>query len=257
MRPHNRLIFVLAGTMLWPAAALAIVNVDQAMVDDSGQGARHSAHLALDGAQGNTNKQSLRGDWLSRLRRGGRTWFFYLEYAHGKSNGRTDTNRLFVHLRHRAPMAGLWSWEIFTQYGRDPFARLSLRMLAGGGLRRALTAPDATTTAWAGLGMFHEWERLSHQAGATDRRTSQPRLSSYLVMRHQFNPQVGLDAIAYYQPAPRDMADYRMLAQSALNIRMNNHLRWQIRLEYSFDARPPQMVKSTDVRYSAGLSLRF
>ncbi len=248
---------MLVAASIWPSGALAIVNVDQAIVDDGGKGARHQANVSLDGAQGNTNKNSVRADWLSRLRHGRHTEFLYAEYAWGKSNGKADTNRGFAHLRHRTRLAERWAWEAFGQYGRDLFARLNLRMLAGGGLRRALGNQGDATAAWVGLGVFHEWERLSPRAGTTDRRTSQPRLSSYLVVEHRFNAQVRMNAIAYYQPAFRDVADYRLLTQGALDIRMNDHLDWRIRLDYSFDARPPQAVKSADLRYSAGLSFHF
>ncbi len=252
-----RFMAMLLALVLGPTVASAIVNVDQAMLDPEQEGLTHFGNLSLDGARGNTNKQAVKADWLSRYRRGQNTEFLYAEYSFGKSSGRTDANRLFAHLRHRTQFAERWAWELFGQYGRDPFARLALRVLTGGGLRYVLTEPTGENAAYVGLGAFHEWERLSPQIGTTDRRSNLPRLNGYLVLEHRFNAQVRLNAIAYFQPAVRDPADYRLLAQGCLKIRMNEHLDWQVRLDYGFDARPPQAVKSSDLRYSAGLSLQF
>lgn len=91
-----------------------------------------------------------------------------------------------------------------------------------------------------------------------------PRLPAYLSISNGrnfylrgFNAQAHLNAIAYYQPAMRESADFCLLAQGELMIRMNEHFDWQVRLDYSFDARPPQAVKSTDLRYRTGMSLTF
>ncbi len=254
---HYRALLLLLSLIPFPMPGKAIINVDQAIVDQGDDKASHTAHASIDGAQGNTNKNSIKADWLSRLPHGPHAEFFYAEYAYGKSSGHVDTNRLFAHLRHRTHIDERWAWEVFTQYGRDPFARLSLRVLAGGGLRWSMIERRESSAIYLGIGAFHEWERLSVQAGTSDRRESQPRLSSYLVAEHRFNAQVHANAIAYYQPALRDAADYRLLAQGTLNIRMNDHLDWQLQLDYSFDARPPQTVRPSDLRYSAGLAFHF
>jgi len=246
---------IVALSLLLGAPAQAIVNVDQAIIDPNEEGFHQSAHLALDGAQGNTNKLGLKGDALSQWRHGPHTEYLAIQFNYGRSFGRTDANRIYAHARHRTQWTPSWALELFAQIGRDPFARLEQRLLAGGGAR--LTLSETEGQAWyLGLGTFHEWERYSPLAG-TRERAQRWRFSSYLLLNRRLNGQLRFSAIAYYQPAFQNPANYRLLAQAGLNIRLTDQLDLKLATDYRYDARPPLQVKPTDIRYSTGLEFAF
>ncbi|RMH59402.1 MAG: DUF481 domain-containing protein [Zetaproteobacteria bacterium] len=252
MPTMRTLISALLLLLVLPAtSALAIVNVDDAIIDPKQAGFQQLAHLALDGARGNTNRVAIKGDALSRWHHARHTEYLAVQFAYGKSLGVTDTNRIYAHARHRTQYTERWAVEAFGQLERDPFARLEQRLLVGGGFRLTITAQEAY--AWyLGLGTFHEWERLSPLGGtrATDRRW---RLSNYLLFNRRINEQLGFSTIAYYQPAWRMPGDYRVLAQSALTVHLSDRLALKLSADYRYDARPPQQVKPTDVSYSTGM----
>lgn len=237
---------------------MAIVNVEQAIIGPGKEGLSSHAELAIDGSSGNTNKNSIRAELLSQWLHGPHTEFLWLQYAYGKSNGLVDTNRFFAHLRHRTMVGEAWGVEAFAQAGRDPFARLSLRTLLGGGVRWTLLEAAGKAGVYFGLGAFYEHERLSPKAGTTDPLDSRLwRANSYLVLKRQLNDQIRLYSITYYQPAFRRMADYRLLEQLAAAIRLYKQLDLKLNLDIAHDSEPPQGVRKTDVRYSTGIAVDF
>ncbi len=249
---------MLAGLLAgFAASAQAIVNVDEAIIDPQQEGFQQLVHLSIDGARGNTNKNNIKGDALSQWRHGHHTEFLLFQFSYGKSNGNIDTNRVYVHARHRTQLDPRWAIEAFAQIGRDPFSRLKRRTLLGGGTRLTVLEELDVRAVYVGLGAFHEREQLNPLVGATTLHSNLWRGSSYFLLNYRINEQLRFSSITYYQPAFRDMADYRLLEQASLNIRMTEDLDLRLALDYSFDARPPQAVKSEDVSYSTGLEYRF
>jgi len=253
------LIFAIVPALLaFPASALAIVNVEQAIIGPSEDGFHNRAEVAVDGSSGNTVKTTARAELLSQWQHGRHAEFLWGQYAYGKSSGVVDTNRYFVHLRHRTMVGERWGVEVFGQIGRDPFARMSLRTLLGGGVRWTLMEKANKAAVYFGLGAFHEHEKLSPKAGTTDALDSRLwRGNSYLVLKGQLNDHVRLYNTTYYQPAFRDMADYRILEQFSVAVGLAENLDLKLSLDVVHDSKPPQGVRKTDVRYSTGLAVDF
>ena len=252
------MLFVLATLAVLSSSAYAIVNVEQAIIGKPPEGIHTSVDLLANGATGNTDKSSSKADLLTLWQHEQHTEFLQLQYAYGKSRGQVDTDRAFAHLRHRTSISTSWAIEGFVQVGRDPFARLTKRTLLGGGMRRVLFEEDNKSAGYLGLGAFHEEEVLTDTLGTNDARESSLwRASTYLVLKHQLNEQVRLYSTTYYQPDLGDTADYRILEQASMLVKMAQDLDLKLSLDISFDSKPPQTVEKRDMLYSAGLEFSF
>ena len=207
--------------------------------------------LLASGASGNTNTSSTKANFLTLWQHGEHTEFLQLQYAYGKSDGEVDTDHAFAHLRHRTAISQDWGVEGFAQVGRDPFARLTRRTLYGGGMRWAMLEVEKISAVYLGFGAFHEYEILTDTLGTDDPREENLwRANTYLVLKHHLNDQVGIYSTTYYQPAFSDTADYRLLEQASVLVKLRDNLDFKISLDFAFDSMPPQTVEKRDLTYS-------
>ena len=241
-----------------PSSAFAIVNVEQAIIGKPSEGVHTSMDLLASGASGNTNTSSTKANFLTLWQHGEHTEFLQLQYAYGKSDGEVDTDHAFAHLRHRTAISQDWGVEGFAQVGRDPFARLTRRTLYGGGMRWAMLEVEKISAVYLGFGAFHEYEILTDTLGTDDPREENLwRANTYLVLKHHLNDQVGIYSTTYYQPAFSDTADYRLLEQASVLVKLRDNLDFKISLDFAFDSMPPQTVEKRDLTYSTGLEFSF
>ena len=250
------LSLLLPALLAFPACA--IVNVEQAIIGKSADGMHTSLSLLANGAGGNTDKSAIKADVLSVWQHERHTEFLQVQSAYGKSRGQTDTDRAFVHLRHRSDIGDSWGVEGFVQVGQDRFSRLSQRTLLGGGLRWTLFEEEGRSAGYLGFGAFHERETLNSQTGTTDSLRSRLwRGNSYLILKQQLNGQVRFNNTLYYQPALSDATDYRLLEQAALLVRLKENLDLKLGLDIAFDSKPAQTVHKRDLLYSTGLEFSY
>jgi len=244
-------------SLLVPLPALAIVNVEKAIIGPEADGVSHVANVAVNGASGNTEKSSIKADLLSQWKHQKHTEFLMLRYNYGTSRGKVDSNKSFVHVRHRTDLGRQWAVEALAQVGRDPFSRLSRRTLLGGGLRLTVLEKAGIAAVYLGVGGFYERERLRVTAATSDTNSSLWRSSNYLVLKRRFNEQLRMNSTTYFQPAFGQLKDYRLLEEMSAYVKVMDNIDLKLSLDFSFDARPPQTVKPTDLRYSSGLEVRF
>ncbi|MDX8381951.1 MAG: DUF481 domain-containing protein [Ghiorsea sp.] len=240
-----------------PQSSWAIVNVSQSVTDSKVDGLKHTVNISGDGAQGNTEKNTVKANILSQWTHGEHTDFAWIEHAYGKSKGVTNTDRTFAHLRHRTRLDDFWAVEGFVQKGRDAFTRLSDRTLLGGGARLSVIEKEGKRGLYVGLGAFYERERLIQDVGTTDIESKLWRGNVYVIYKQQINEQVQISSTTYYQPALSQNSDYRLLEQAALHVAMFSNVQLKISLDYSYDSKPPQTIRQNDLRYSTGVEIKF
>ena len=242
---------------LYLAPAHAIVNIEEQRTDGERQGFGGSLQAAVDGALGNTDKVGLNIGTHLRWRRGETADILLLDYAYGQSNQVRDTNRAFIHARHMITLRERRTLEMFAQLEHDEFTRLQLRALLGAGVRLGLKE-TARNRIDLGLGAMYVKETLDDVTGLTDGGTEYFwRLNSYLNWQATLNDNVRFVSTTYYQPVIDDPADFRVLEDADLKIKLATDLDLKLSLEVAHDSRPPQTVKRTDVRYHTGVELRF
>ncbi len=244
--------------LFWPLYAHAIINVEDISISEPDEGISGQADASANGNSGNSNKLGVQAGIFLQSRHDKHINIGIVSYAYGKSQGRTYINRGFLHARHRLRLSRAWSVEGFLQAGKDDFARLSFRGLAGGGLRWRIAYNPGRQAVYLGLGAMFERERLKSQSRATDAlATNALRGNTYLVLKHQLNEHARILSITYYQPDVSNAADFRLLENVALNVKLTESTDLKLSLEIRHDSRPPQQVKRTDITYASGIEFHF
>jgi len=261
---------VLAALALLAAAAPAAAIVPVALGPTAAlpEGLSGETLWSLAGRQGNSRTLSAGLDLALRHRGPAAAHLLLAGYDYGRSLGRRNADRAFLHLRRIRPLSPpkpsppdpSWrpAWELLLQGRRDAFQRLRLRLLAGGGLRLERLAPGRLQ-AVAGLGLLRVLEDYRAGDGEAAARELAWRLNLYAGLRRPAGAASGanLEALLYWQPLVRAPADFRALGQLRLLAPLGPRLAITLSLEAGHDSRPRTGVLRTDLRYRSGLRLRF
>jgi putative salt-induced outer membrane protein YdiY len=248
---------LLAVVLGLPLSAQAIVNVEGLRSGSQQPGLGGSVSLSVNGASGNTDKMAANASGRLNWQRSQSITFLIASYSFGETNQTRNTNKAFGHLRHVYQYTERMAFEGFVQAERNEFTRLTLRTLAGAGVRQRLHKSD-NGQANLGLGAFRSAETLDEQPGLTDSGTERLwRANIYLALDYAFNKQLRIESTTYYQPSTKDQNDYRLLEQAALKVSINDSLAIKLTLDIARDSQPPQAIKETDVSYLTGLEYKF
>lgn len=247
---RNLLVFLLLFT---PHTALAIVNAEDLNLYIEEDGFVGKGGISVSGSSGNSDKINGEGSLRLLWKHGGHTNMLVGSYAYGKSRGNRDTNKSFVHLRHRYALDRIWAVEAFAQAQQNEFTQLKLRSLFGGGLRYSRELSNHAIH--LGLGSFYEQERLRAAANTPDAQLWRGNI--YFAWRFAVNERIRLQNTVYYQPAWKNTADFRVLEDAAISISLANQLDLKLSLEVAHDSLPPVGIRQTDISYKTGLELRF
>ncbi len=267
--PRAALPAALSALALLAAAvpAAAIVPVALRPTAALPEGLSGEALGSLAGRQGNSRTLSAGLDLALRHRGPGAAHLLLAGYDYGRSLGRRNADRAFLHLRRIRPLSSTspppalpWrpAWELLLQGRRDAFQRLRLRLLAGGGLRLEHPA-SGRLEAVAGLGLLRVLEDYRAGDGEAAARELAWRLNLYAGLRRPTGAGsgAGLEALLYWQPLVRAPADFRALGQLRLLAPLGPRLALTLAVEAGHDSRPRTGVLRTDLRYRSGLRLRF
>lgn len=179
------------------------------------------------------------------------------ELRYGTQEGNPFRDRVFGHLRYNYQLLPSLVAEAFSQIQRDRFARLQLRVLAGGGVRIRYFNRKAIKL-FQGTTPMYEFENLDQVP--LDRHpatVSTARWSNYLNLRLRLTEETRFDATVYVQPRLDQWSDVRVLTQAALTVQLTDavHLTTEFRLNY--DSRPPSEVESLDLALQNGIEVSF
>jgi len=249
---------LLAALTLWlPATAQAIVNIEGQRNISQQEGLSGSLNLSVSGASGNTDNIVISSGGRLNWQRSQSVTFLIARYNYGENNQTRNINQTFTHLRHIMTINPDRAIEGFLQAERNEFTRMSLRALAGAGLR--LTVHNSIRgQAFLGLGAFASAETLEERSGLTDSGTERLfRANTYLALDYAINKQVSISSTSYYQPAMDNHRDYRLLEQAALKVSISNSLALKLALDIAHDSLPPQAIDKTDISYHSGIEYTF
>lgn len=238
------------------AVVASIVNIESQR-GESEEGLSGRYHLSLSGAKGNTDKLGLTTSVRLESKHETITDLMIAEYAYGESNNRRDTNRAFAHLRRTAQTREKIAPEAFLQAERNEFTRIAFRGLIGGGLR--LTVNDTPQMRnHIGIGAYFSREKYDRRPDVSDSGTHHLwRLSSYLSLNGDLNDYARAYNTLYYQPAPRQVSNFRLLNESGLLVRLTERLDLKVALRLIHQSHPPQRVEKTDGNLVTGAEYRF
>ena len=252
--------FAVSALVLFASSVNAIVNIESMQLGKSDRAKDFAGqlNLAINGKNGNTSnfKAGLggRAQWFKP----GYTRFIVVNYEYGESSDVKDTDKSFLHIRHIADITPDFAWEVFAQLERNEFTRLSVRALAGGGVRWGLIEQPVNHELDLGLGAFYSVEKLDEQAGTTDGgRDELARGNIYLVYKYKISDHARLSNTVYYQPAFEEASDYRLLDQFGLQVDLTDRLSLNVSIDVAKDNQPPQNIKKTDSSYTTSLAYQF
>jgi len=236
----------------------AIVNMENLHLGTAPDGFSGQFDFAASGASGNSRKTVTSIGNRLQWRQDKTTAFLVLDYTYGKSLGKTDTNRGFLHARYLYDYHEHRTWEVFSQVQRNEFTRLSLRSLLGAGNRITLMRQADKKIALLGTGLFFETEDLDEKAGTNDDTSINAwRANIYLILKYKLNNTLSFQNSAYYQPDIQDFSDFRFIEIATLKIKLTNKLSLKLNINIAHDGQPPQSVEKTDVNYTTGISYQF
>jgi hypothetical protein len=244
---------------LSPAEAPAqIVNVQPLIsADEEKQGFSFVLEGSADIRRGNTNLVALSGNAIAQYRARGHLAFVLARGDFGARDGAPFMNKDLEHARYRVRLAGPLAGEVFVQHDRDAFRRLSLRALAGLGLRLHMIQWDVLDAS-LGAAYLLEYERLAGgeepDAGAT---TLAHRLSTYVVLSTHVTDVLDLGVTMYVQPRLTRASDIRLLSETSLLAKAAKHFSLKLTLTSAFDSEPPASVVPLDTTLKGALQVSF
>jgi len=243
--------------LLLPTMVSAIVNMNGLHFEKNSKPFNIDISLRLSGSSGNSNtkKESISGQF---------SWVYdksihlaILGFDQGESNNVRDTDKAFTHYRFINKINDTLDWELFAQLEQNEFTRLTYRGFIGAGVRVSVL-PSKNHHTYFGSGAFHVKEKIAYVEGLTDDGVeSFARANIYLLSQYNVSSTVKLSNAVYYQPRLSDIADYRALAESKLDIKINDEMAFRVSLEIEHDNKPSQTIEKTDVNYMTGLMYSF
>jgi putative salt-induced outer membrane protein YdiY len=239
-------------SLVFPAQAFAIVNIESMRVQKNADGFSGELELDSDLLSGNTDSKHVSFGNRLQWDKGNKTNFIITNYSYGESGGVRDVNKGFIHLRHVVHMNERWAWEGFGQMEQNEFTRLAYRGLIGGGLRRTLRQIDDRSGIYLGMGGFYSTERL-------DDNTTENlvRANVYFVIKHAFSDSTRLMSTTYFQPAVENLDDFRALEQLTYAVSISKRLDLKLSLDITHDSQPPSGVQPTDTGFHTGIKFKF
>lgn len=161
-------------------------------------------------------------------------------------------NSGFQHVRYNYQVKKFLIPEAFVQAQYNQVWRLDVRFLAGAGPRFQLLRNDSNHVFLGALGMY-ELEKVT----GNRHFTRDFRLSAYLSMGFGLNKKLTFESITYYQPLPRDPADFRLSSESSLRTRLTKRLGFKTSFSLNYDSRPPDGLTRLFYSFQNGLSYKL
>jgi putative salt-induced outer membrane protein YdiY len=237
--------------------AHAIVSMENVHLGNPPEGFTGSfaLDLALDG--GNTETAGAATGVKLQWTREQITDFILANYEYGETAGVANKNKGFAHYRHIQQLDSQFAWEGFAQLSGNEFTNLTLRALAGGGVRLKLGENSDTRALFIGLGGFFEREKINTKYLEEADAENAVRGNAYLVIKYLFNEHVTLVSTTYYQPNLGDPPDYRAIEDFSLVSKLNDVLAINLRVFVAYDSEPPRDIKQTDSSIKIGIVVSF
>jgi hypothetical protein len=174
------------------------------------------------------------------------------------------SNLMLQHIRYnRAITDKIW-WEVYTQYEYNEFLLLDRRVLGGTGPRLALfDAPKGGM--WMGTSAMIESERLNPEGidSSQSPENLDVRWSTYITGTVRPSETTTWVTTAYIQPRLGAFSDYRLSAETGLNLKVNKRLSFSLDAKIRHDETPPitppgsAEVLTTDMSISNGLKISW
>ena len=183
--------------------------------------------------------------------------FLVTNGGYGKNSGKSFFSQSLLHLRNVNSLNDIFQIETFLQYDNNKKLLLMHRGLVGAGARLKVINREKLITR-VGLSVFYEREEYDLPESAIHKvNDNHVRLSTYITFTHTLNDNVSLLSTSYLQPDLNESRDFRMLSDSALNVKLADNVALTTTLNMRRDSRPADGIKKFDLTTRIGVSLAF
>lgn len=236
--------------VFFASTAQAFIDVE-AVRRQATDGFVGKSSLTGSGQSGNTDRTGFNLSTLNMQRFEKTDLLFLGDLNFSKVSNNEDTNNGRAHIRDTYLPKEPLSYEFFVQTEYDRFRKLKLRTLLGSNLRHRL-AVTREQNLYAGYGIFHEWQTWSDGKDHDGWRGN-----LYISYAGGLIAAFTGSVTVYYQPALKQLSDYRLRYQSALESTITERLAMKIELAINTETVNAEGVKPTDVFYGAGFTLKY
>ncbi len=250
--------FILFLLLVVPATGhgQAILNVERLTSEEStGFSGRVSATLSL--KAGNTEIAQVGGSLGLGLRKE-KHWtrgFAGLDWLQRGSEEILDNK--YVHLRYNYLIKEGFRTFHFLQLQTNQNLFLKRRFLFGSGVRYRLVGGGEAGLD-IGSGVMIETERLDPDKLSPEEEstTETLRMANLLVGSGPVGDGGRWTAVVYYQPALDGFADYRLVGEAGLSVKVIDSLDLTVDLAWRHDSRAPVGLEEDDLGLKTGISLK-
>lgn len=238
------------------APALAIINIEELRMDESVAGWQMSTTLNLSGQRGNIDedKFALNGatQWISNDLN--RRYLLLLSTAIDQAEGFTYSEEYFAHLRRTRQITADWSWEVFTQYQKEPLNNSYTRELLGTNARYKLQRTPFN--GHAGMGIMYE-RRSVAPAIANRAQANDWRFNFYMDSVYPISEQAEWAISFYVQPRVDKPSDVRSIVNLGLTSRVTRLFSLTLDISFNNESNPLNGQSYSNWEYATGLNIRF
>jgi len=173
---------------------------------------------------------------------------------YGESNKVTDTNKLYLHIRHIQALSNKSiRAEAFGQIQDNEFKLIKRRLLGGAGLRFTLFETMGDGKGYLGTGGFFEQIRYT----SIDPEEDNFRANIYFAYASTIGDDSTLSYNIYYQPNVEHFSDYITAQTLALKLHIYKKLFLKFQIAYDSDSVAPMGVQKYDFTQTTSFVFDF
>lgn len=241
----------------FPSLAQAQVNTESVRGDASREGLSGRIEATFTGSTGNSEGIVAGGGGRLQYSHDPHLAFIQAKGNYSRLNNTTSVERALVHARYNYEVVSRIWGELFAQIEHDAFRRLANRELLGAGPRFQVVR-TTTFDLFFGTSYMAEWENLNLTADETHRdfRLAH-RWNNYLVPSASLSDRLEVGSTIYFQPRFDKLSDWRLLAESFMEVGITDVISARISSTVRHDSNPPNDVKKTDFSFTNALVAKF
>ena len=158
-------------------------------------------------------------------------------------------NKAVIHLRHNYKINQTLRSELFFQAQNNSISKIELRTLIGSGLRYKLSKKEKQKF-YLGTTLMYEHEKIKDNLEPISNIF---RFSTYFSFSVYLDGNLSWIGTTYYQPAVKNMNDYRIATQTSLTYSFSKRLAFSTKFSLNYDAKPVIGIPKTDYNLSSGI----
>lgn len=251
---------VAAVALLAPGAVHAqIVNIERILAGEPVPGLQGALQLTFGLREGNTESRRFEGNGLLRWRGGPTVVQIVLGGSYETARGRKVADSAIGHIRYGYLFDSGIRLEALLQVQQNAFLRLQRRTLVGAGVRLPLFSGARPTEGGGGQDRIDLGVIVMHESEDLRGPDSEPawRASILLSFGWGLSESASVGSQLYYQPLMDDPADFRLLNDFGLSVKLLGPLSAKIDARLVYDSSPPPLVKRTDLVLRNSLAISF